>query len=134
MFYKVYISKVNKNVTVIANGLYNNKDVEELVLTVLTQEDYNPHYEILVDLREIKYVSSVFDMFSVSSSFTEMRQYFKGKIGIVVKNGFIYRTFRLASHFNIKNGIAVNIFNDFDKAIVWLSDRRKERRSNELIG
>ena len=109
--------------TIIPSGKYSLKDIKSLISLVVSDPDYNPDYNVIVNLREVNYTPVVSEIIEISDFVVTIKQSFRAKTAIITKSELMYQMFKLAAHYTSKQGLRSNIFKDMDTAKEWLSEK-----------
>jgi len=94
---------------------------------------YQPSFSLLVDIRDVNYKPSALDILSITSFIKTMKKIFEGKTAILVKNQSLYTLFHLAKIYQNEKEIKANFFLKEKDALLWLNDRRLQKRPDIVI-
>jgi hypothetical protein len=122
MIYKLEISEESNLITVTAKGPYSLNEILDLVYFVIKDPRYKPTYNIIIDMRELRYKPIIREIFKLSEFFISSKQYFKGQTGLVTKNKSLYNLFKLATLFVAKYNLNSDIFMNIEEALAWVRD------------
>lgn len=123
MKYSYNILDENQLTFIIPSGRYSLKDIKSLITLVVSDPDYNPDYNVLLNLREVNYTPVVSKIIEISEFIVTMKQSFRAKTAIITKSELMYQMFKLSAHYTSKQGLQTNIFKDMDIAKEWLGEK-----------
>ena len=123
MTYNCEVSDESNLVTVTPKGTYSLKSIIDLIHIVIKDPQYKSTYDLLVDLRDMKYTPIVSEIFAISEFVVSFKQYFKGKTALVAKGELLYSMFKLSAMFVAKQGLKTNIFHEPEEALAWIADQ-----------
>ena len=121
--YSYNILDENQLTFIIPSGRYSLKDIKSLITLVVSDPDYNPDYNVLLNLREVNYTPVVSKIIEISEFIVTMKQSFRAKTAIITKSELMYQMFKLSAHYTSKQGLQTNIFKDMDIAKEWLGEK-----------
>ncbi len=121
VIYDYSISNKLKFVHIIGKGKYSIEDIKKLVKIIISDEKYSSDFNSLIDIRQVIYTPVVSELMDLSDFFIIMKDSFKSKVALVVKNELMCTLFKISTHIPNKNNIKTNIFTDQEKAMEWLN-------------
>jgi hypothetical protein len=120
--YNIDISKNNKTITINASGQYDLDSTKNLIHKVIMDPRFNPEYDLLVDIRDVKYIPKINEIFSISNFVLSFKQYFKKKIAIIASGEILIKMFKVSSVFISKQGMQSYVFQNPQEAVKWLDE------------
>ena len=123
MEYTYNVSTEMKCTTITPSGKYSLKDIKSLISMVISDPDYNPEFNVLLNLREVKYTPVVSEIIEISDFIVTMKKSFRAKTAIITKSELMYQMFKLSAHYTSKQGLRSNVFKDIDLAKKWLNEK-----------
>jgi hypothetical protein len=122
MIYNLLLSKESNLITVTAKGPYSLNDIMELIHIIISDDRYKPTYNLIIDLRELKYTPVISEIFKLSEFFISSKQHFMGKTGLITDNESLYNLFKLATMFTASKGLRTIVFWNMEDALNWITD------------
>ena len=123
MEYTYNISNKMRRTIVTPSGRYSLTDIKKLISTVVSDPDFNPEYNVLLNLSGVKYIPVVSEIIEISDFIVTMKQSFRAKTAIITKSELMHQMFKLSAHYTSKQGLRSNVFKDIDFAIKWLDEK-----------
>ena len=122
MEYTYNVSIEMRCTTITPSGIYSLQDIKNLISLVTSDPDYNPQFNVLLNLREVKYTPLVSEIIEISDFIVKMKQSFRAKTAIITKSEVKYLMFKLSAHYTSKQGLQSNVFKDIKIAKDWLKE------------
>ena len=116
----IEINKEQLLVHVTVAGRIEPNFFREALLQAVSSNGFEPIYKLLIDLTNIESIPIVDDARDVYELFRVMKNAFLGKIAILVPNEVVRTIAMVVSMLAKKEGLALEVFLDSDKAMEWL--------------
>ncbi len=84
------ISKHDKTALVNASGTIDLRSSILEIHSLASDKEFEPHYRVLVDLRQIRLSPTTADLFAIRDTLSAMRERFRGGVTLVVKEPELY--------------------------------------------
>ena len=109
-------------VNITPKSAYSVKDITALMMIVVSDPLYQPEYDLIVDLRDVKYTPIVSEILQISKSIVTMKEHFKGKTALIASGDLLYSMFKITAQYTSGRGVEANIFRDIEEALAWIAD------------
>lgn len=76
MTFKLKFSLEKSLVTITPKGTYSVKDITALMMIVVSDPLYKPEYDLIVDIRDVKYTPIVSEILQISKFIITMKKNF----------------------------------------------------------
>jgi hypothetical protein len=116
------ISDQKNLIQIVQQEYYSFCDFKSLVEAIIQDPRYKPEYNVLIDLRGIKYTPVVRDMMVLSEYMSNLIEHYKGSTAIITHNCTHHYLLKLATIQAGKNGFKSRIFCEPEYAQLWLND------------
>jgi hypothetical protein len=95
-------------------------EVVDTMVEVAGSPEFQPHYGVLVDLREMEYSPSIRELIEIASALINMKSLMQGKIALVTSTAFHYQM----TQFNVRLvsvvGVRAKAFREMEEARKWV--------------
>ena len=114
------IFPIDRRGEVRAEGPINLSQCIQAMVELAEDFEFDPTFNVLVDLRNMEYVPSTSDARALASRLAELKLYFQGRIGIVVSGSFLFGMARMTCILAEVAGFKMIPFRDYDSAFQWV--------------
>ena len=92
------------------------------MMIVVNDPLYKPEYDLIVDIRDVKYTPIVSEILQISQFIVTIKDHFKGRTAIIANGDLLYSMFKITAQYTSERGIKTNIFRDIEEALAWIAD------------
>ena len=101
-------------------GPTNLAEVVDSIVEVAGSPEFQPHYGVLVDLREMEYSPSVRELIEIASATINMKSLMQGKLALVTSNAFHHRMIQFNMRLVSVMGVRGKAFREMEEAREWV--------------
>ena len=120
-------------VSIAQQNLQSFNEIKFLINEIVNDPLYNPSYNFLVDLREIKYTPIIKEMQEFAQYIISIKDFFQGNTAIISNNEVHQYLFKLAMITVSKQGLQSRIFSKPEYAVIWLNEINSNNIKNESV-
>lgn len=116
----VEMDSQNELINIKIIGRIDFYDAIQLIEDLINNPDFEHHFRIFVDLREMDYYPTYDELLGVSSKLKNVKELLKNKIAILTQKGPIFSVIELIAVISSLTGMKMMAFKDIDIAEAWL--------------
>ena len=120
MAFEFALSERDRRIQVTARGPVDVGESLAAGLALTQQPDFQPHYAVLVDAREIEFAPSAMEIEHLGRALARFKESFLGRIALLVQGTLMFGIMRMLCSVAEANGFPMRPFTDLDEACAWL--------------
>ncbi len=122
MAFEFTLSGRDRRIQVTAHGPMDFRESLAAGVTLTKRPDFQPHYGVLADLREIEFAPSAPEIEHFGRALARFKESFQGRIAVLVKGQLMFGLARMTCSVAEANGFPMRPFTDLEEACAWLEE------------
>ncbi len=110
----------DRRIQVTASGPIDFREILAAFVTIVERPDFEPHFSVLIDAREIEFTPSGFEIEQFARQLGRFKRDIQGRVAILVKGNLHFGLARMTCSVAEANGFPMRPFTDLEQARSWL--------------
>ncbi len=122
MAFEFALSDRDRRIQVTARGQVDFRESLAAGVALTKRPDFQPHYGVLVDLREIEFAPKTPEIEHFGRDLARFKESFQGRIAVVVEGQLMFGLARMTCSVADASGFPMRPFTDLEEACAWLEE------------